>query len=158
LLSASVAADPHVALVVDGDAMVRLGPVVALSLAAPVADQVALAVELEHRRRRGAAHRGLRRGGRVLLAGLERAGAMADPDVIARVHRHADRLSEDPVVGQRLRPQRIDFEPRRRWRVSDDGFRALLEKLTAGGEDGEEREKNEPGDRAARHMALRRAL
>ena len=38
---------------------------------------------------------------------------MDDPDVILRVHRHADRRAEQPVVGERLRPHRIDLEARR---------------------------------------------
>ena len=38
---------------------------------------------------------------------------MHDPDVILRVDAEADRLAEHPVVRQRLRPERIDFEPRR---------------------------------------------
>ena len=38
---------------------------------------------------------------------------MDDPDVVLRIDREADRLAEDPVVGQRLGPQRIHFEPRR---------------------------------------------
>src|SRR4029078_1269543 len=46
------------------------------------------------------------------LRGLERARAMDDPDVLLRVDGHADRLSENPLVRQRLRPQRIDLEPR----------------------------------------------
>ena len=46
-----VAADPDVALVVDGDAVVRRRPLVALAGPAPAADQVAGGIELEHRRR-----------------------------------------------------------------------------------------------------------
>ena len=38
---------------------------------------------------------------------------MDDPDVVLRIDRHADGLPENPLVGQRLRPERIDFEPRR---------------------------------------------
>src|SRR5205814_6839185 len=53
--AAAVAADPHVAAVVDRDAVVRVGPVVALSRPAPVADEIAGGVELENRRRRRAA-------------------------------------------------------------------------------------------------------
>src|SRR5262245_10857414 len=46
------------------------------------------------------------------LAGFERACAMNDPDVILRIDRHADGLAKNPVVRQRLRPKRIDFEAR----------------------------------------------
>ena len=38
---------------------------------------------------------------------------MDDPDVILGVDAEADRLPEHPVVRQRLRPHRIDLEPRR---------------------------------------------
>ena len=57
----AVAADPDVALVVHGDAVVRRRPLEALAGAAPVAQQVAGLVELEHRRRAGAALAGRRR-------------------------------------------------------------------------------------------------
>ena len=39
---------------------------------------------------------------------------MHDEHVIARVHADADHVAEHPVVGQRLGPQRIDLEARRR--------------------------------------------
>ena len=100
-------------LIVDRDAVIRVGPVVALPGSAPVADQIAGGVELENRRRRRAALRGRRIGRRVHLARLERAGAMDDPDVVLGIDGHADRLAENPFVRQRLRPQRIDFEARR---------------------------------------------
>ena len=38
---------------------------------------------------------------------------MDDPDVIALVDPDADRIAEQPVVGQRLRPERIHLEARR---------------------------------------------
>ena len=38
---------------------------------------------------------------------------MHDPDVILRVHAHADRHPEHPAIRQRLWKHRIDFEPRR---------------------------------------------
>src|SRR5690242_3938685 len=37
---------------------------------------------------------------------------MDDPDVVLRIGRDADRITEDPMIRQRLRPQRIDFEHR----------------------------------------------
>ena len=40
-------------------------------------------------------------------------GPVHDPDVVLRVDADADRLAEDPVVRQRLGPERIHFEPRR---------------------------------------------
>ena len=53
----AVAANPDVALVVDEDSVIRLRPVVAFAGTAPVADEIARLVELEHRRRRRAAFR-----------------------------------------------------------------------------------------------------
>jgi hypothetical protein len=38
---------------------------------------------------------------------------MDDPDVVVCIDPDADRLSEHPVIGHRLGPQRIDFEARR---------------------------------------------
>ena len=64
--STTVAADPDVAFVVDGDAVVGIGPFVALSVrahatrATPVSEQVALLIELEDRGRGQTAFRGRR--------------------------------------------------------------------------------------------------
>src|SRR5262249_15132572 len=111
---AAVAADPHVAGVIDGDAVVRGGPLVVLVLdpldAAPVTTEVALLVELEDWRRLGAAHRGL--VVERLLVRRERIRAVDDPDVILRVDRHADRLTLIPVIRKRFRERRIDFKAR----------------------------------------------
>ena len=117
-VAAAVAPDPHVVHVIDEDAVVRRRPfeLAALARTAPVADQVAVRIELEHRRRRNAAL-----GERRILRGadlVDRAeGAwrvpVDDPDVIAGVDRDADRRAEDPVVRQRLGPERIDLEARR---------------------------------------------
>src|SRR5205807_7121313 len=59
-LRAAIAADPDVPFVIDGDAMVRLRPVVALTGSAPMPNQIAILVKLENRRRRGAALRARR--------------------------------------------------------------------------------------------------
>jgi hypothetical protein len=64
-----------------------------------MADQISRRVELEDRRRRRAALRGRRIGGRVHLAGLQRAGAVDDPDVILRVDRNTDCLTKNPLIG-----------------------------------------------------------
>ena len=37
---------------------------------------------------------------------------MDDPDMVLRIDRDADRAPEQPVVGQRLRPHRIDLKNR----------------------------------------------
>ena len=115
----AVAADPDVALVVDRDAVIRGRPLVAFTRSAPVADEIAFRIELEHGRRAGAALAGRRIQLEALLVVAERRrSAMDDPDVIALIDRHADRRSEDPMIGQRLGPERIDFEVRRLNRVA----------------------------------------
>ena len=132
-LPPSVSPNPDVAFVVDGDPVVRLRPVIAGSRTAPVAGQIAVAVKLQHRRRRCAALGDPRCGGGVDLARLERSGAVNDPDVIGAVDRDADRLPENPVIRQRLRPQRIDFEPRRGDAVRRGGRRSPLDEPAAEG-------------------------
>ena len=110
---AVVPADPHVVLVVDEDAVIRLRPFVAGARPAPVADEIARRVELQHRRRAAAA----RRRRRILIGGpfdrVHAIGPVHDPDVVLPVDTEANRLSEHPVVRQRFGPERIDFKPRR---------------------------------------------
>jgi hypothetical protein len=38
---------------------------------------------------------------------------MDDPDMILSIHADANCHTENPVIRQRLRPQRVDLEPRR---------------------------------------------
>ena len=113
VFAAAVAANPHVALVIHGNAVIRVGPVIALARSAPMTDQVAFFVELENRRRGHAAFRGrwLRRG--INLHRLEGIRSVHDPDVILCIHRHADRHALHPMIGKRLRPQGIHFKARR---------------------------------------------
>src|SRR5690349_17048671 len=67
----SISADPDVALVVNRDSMIRIRPVVAIARTAPMADQVAVFIELENGwSRRAALSRGWIRCG-VPLAGFE---------------------------------------------------------------------------------------
>src|SRR4029077_19580813 len=66
-----VAADPDDALAVDGDAVVAFGPLVALAGSAPVIEQVAGLIELEHGRCRGAALAGRRVPGSPQLLGVQ---------------------------------------------------------------------------------------
>jgi len=39
--------------------------------------------------------------------------AMNDPDILLIIHPHADGPAEQPVVGERLGPQRVNLEHRR---------------------------------------------
>ena len=106
----AVAGDPDVALLVDVNAVLGLGPVVARARPAPAPEQLAVGGELQHRRRRDAAAC----LGRGLLCALlvvdQRGGPMDDPDVVLAVDGDAGDLAEDPFVGQRLGPVRIDGE------------------------------------------------
>jgi hypothetical protein len=78
-----------------------------------VADDLAGGIELEHGRRLHAAG-----GGRRVLAGggfvrAEQVVAVDDPHVILRIDRETDDLTQHPMVGKGLRPERVDLEPRR---------------------------------------------
>ncbi len=77
-----------------------------------MAKQVARLIKLQNRRRRAAAHGDgrIRRG--VALARFERALAVNDPDVVLRIHGHADGHSHEPMIRQRLRPKGIHFKHR----------------------------------------------
>ena len=72
---------------------------------------------------------------------------MHDPDVILGVDAEADHLAEDPVVRQRLGPERIDFEPRRLERAPVLRARPSLEHVAGDAErersDGDERRPDE---------------
>ena len=134
----AVAGQPDVALVVDGDAVIAVRPVVALAGPAPRLHQVAGLVVDENRRRHLAALADRSRPARrltrsaapgcasssrprasptLMSAALKLSstvfGPMDGPDVVLRVDRQADRRAGHPVIGQRLRPERIDFEDRR---------------------------------------------
>jgi hypothetical protein len=101
-----------VAFVVDVDAVVGLGPLVALSRATPGFDEISGRIEREHRRRSAAtfAYLELQR----LFVIVERGRtAMNDPDIVLIVHPDPDGRSEQPVIRQRLRPKRVDLERRR---------------------------------------------
>jgi len=110
---ASIAADPDIALVIDGDAMVRDGPVIAFTRTAPVTDQFARLIEFEHWRSGDTALRDGWIAGSVMFPCLQRPGTVNDPDMILGIDGDADGLPENPVIRKRFGPQRIDFEPRR---------------------------------------------
>jgi hypothetical protein len=116
-----------------------------------MADQIAGGIELEDGRRRSAALRDRRGGRRVDLARFERAGAMDDPDVVARVHGDADGLPENPLVGERLRPERIDFEARR-LHAGRLERRLLLEPCRSQPEPGEHGHKRGTDNNVASHV------
>jgi hypothetical protein len=77
-----------------------------------MAEEISGLIELENRRRGGAALRGGRVGGGVDLARFERPRAVNNPDVVFRVGRDADGCAQNPVVRERLGPGQVDFKPR----------------------------------------------
>src|SRR3954468_1939690 len=83
---------------------------------------------------------------------------MDDPDVILRVDGDADRLAKNPLVWQRLRPQRIDFES---WRLyaADGGFHrgAVIERRGPPAEPGEHRDESCSHTHLSRHKSSARA-
>ena len=105
-----VAPDPDVVQVVDEDAVLLVRPLVAVAGTAPGLDDVALLVELDHRRRRHAALGGRWVDRRAALAVGQRSGPVQHPDVVARVDGHTDDVPEQPLVRQRLRPERVHLQ------------------------------------------------
>src|SRR5204863_5967283 len=77
-----IAGDPHVVVIVDIDAVLVVRPRMPRPRPAPGGHEVALAVELEHRRRRLTAERARRieRGAALVLGEAPR--PLDDPDVI----------------------------------------------------------------------------
>jgi hypothetical protein len=108
---AVVAAEPDRRFV-DANAVFLPRPIEALPGAAPSLHEVAFRIELDHRRGGNAADRGRRIAGAKRLPAREAARPMDDPDMIALVDRDTRDLADRPVVGQRLRPERIDLELR----------------------------------------------
>ncbi len=109
-MCASVAAlppDPDVALVIDVNPVLVLRPFVPVAGTAPGAQHRAVRRELDHRRRRHAAHAVL-----AALAGVEGPRTVQHPDVVVGVDVDARDLPEHPVVGQLARPERVDAELR----------------------------------------------
>ena len=103
-VSAPISADPDVVHGVDDDAVIRLWPIVPSSWTTPGPDQIALGIELENGRCREAA---LLRNWRIECRGhlvIRQVPTVNDPNVIARVHRYADRRPEQPMIRKRLGP------------------------------------------------------
>ena len=105
-----IAAEPDEVLLIDADAVLLLGPVVALpgppqacTTLPSGSNSITGGAGTQHLARGGF-------GGGELLAARQAARALDDPDVVALVDRDAGDLAERPVVRQRLRPERIDLE------------------------------------------------
>src|SRR6266446_30670 len=97
---AIVAAEPHEALIVDIDAMLALGPFIALALAAPSLDEIAVNVEHHHGRRR-----------LLEVLALERARPVDEPDIDLRVRGEARHIADLPLR-RHLGPILLHFEGR----------------------------------------------
>jgi hypothetical protein len=108
----AVAGQPHVVVVVHVDAVFAVWPLVALAGSTPRPHQVAGLVEDQHRRRGATARAVGRRLLRTQLALREASGALHHPHVPALVDGHARHLTQDPVVGERLGPERVHLELR----------------------------------------------
>ena len=133
----TVAADPHIALVVDVHAVVGVRPFVTRPGSAPGAHQVARLVEYQHRRRRRAALAHLQVESLFIVVQGRRA-TMDDPHVVLVVHPYADHHAEQPVVGQGLGPERVHLEHRRLHRARLR-FGLVLQHGLADAERGDER-------------------
>ena len=137
------AADPHVVLVVDGDAVLAVGPVVARPGPAPRVHELPRRVELQHRRRRALP---------AILRDCVR--PVQQVDVIAAIDGHRCDMTHDPVVRQ-LRPRRVyleDGDPSRRRRRRQ----GRLRRHRASGNNrgvGEPRDANrDSGGRGSKHQ------
>src|SRR5262249_18348392 len=93
----AVASDQNIALVVDGEAVVRLGPLKALTRTSPVPNKVTRLIELENGRGWYAAGCNGRVEGCALFIPRKRPCPVHYPDVILGVYGHADTHPEYPV-------------------------------------------------------------
>jgi hypothetical protein len=106
-----VAADPDVVARVDLQPVVGGGPGVLVARSAERVHQVALRIELQDVRGRLAADRvRLVRSDVPLVARVQALAAVHDEHVVAGVDADPDRVAEQPVIRQRLGPERIDLE------------------------------------------------
>src|SRR5439155_8521053 len=101
---------PDESAVIDLDAVFAPDPLVTLPGTAPGAQQVALGVEFQHRRRRDTAFRSGRRQACTFFIVGERTRPVYYPDMALGIDGDAAELAENPVVRQRLWPRRLDFE------------------------------------------------
>lgn len=112
LRAAAIATDPYIAFVVDIDAVVGRGPVIAVAGATPMADQVASGIELKDRGRGCATLRLRRLGSCILFFCFERAFAVDDPDMIVGIDTESNNSADDPMIGEWLGPEGIYFKAR----------------------------------------------
>src|SRR4029077_18948012 len=108
--TAAIPGNPDIALVIDGDAVIGVRPIVTLTRTAPMPEKVALLIKLEDWRRSSTALRHGRVGCGMQFSRLKRTLPMNDPDMVLSVHRYPDCHALEPMIRQWLRPQRVHFE------------------------------------------------
>src|SRR5262249_50058262 len=89
----TVATNPNVAFVVDGDAVIGFRPLITFPTAAPMMKEIPGLIELENGRRRNAAFCTGRICRRIHFLFFERSASVDDPHMILRVNRYADRVT-----------------------------------------------------------------
>src|SRR5260370_16594193 len=94
----------------------------------PVADEIALFIELKNGWGHEATLRGRRFRRGVEFHGFESIGAMHDPNVVLGVHGNTHGGTDDPMVGKRLRPEGVDFELGRFYAGGGDGSALLKDR------------------------------
>src|SRR4029077_3311404 len=105
----AIATDPDIALVVDEYPVIRIRPFISFAGPAPMPQQVARLIELEHRWRPGTAFTCLQFQWSLIDAKC-RGTAMDNPHVVVRVDPDSNRRAQNPMIWKRLGPQWVDFE------------------------------------------------
>ena len=90
------AGNPHAIVGIDENAVLGVGPVVAVAGPAPRLEELSVGVELDHRGR-----------GVGALLGRSRAGPMQHPHMVAAIDGHPGRNAHHPVVREPGRPRGI---------------------------------------------------
>jgi hypothetical protein len=100
----AVATNPDVTFVVDGDAVIGIRPLITFTTAAPMMKEISGLIEFENGRRRNTAFCSGRICRRIHFLFFERSATMNDPHMILRVNGYTYRVTQEPVVRQRLGP------------------------------------------------------
>src|SRR5262249_25454177 len=133
--------DPDIAFVVDGYSVIRVGPIVTLAWSSPTRNEVSFLIELQNWGCWSAAYCCRRIRCRMDFVGFERTCAVNDPHMVLSIDGNDNGLSENPVVRQRLWPERVYFET---WSHGSCSFNSglLLQDHTHDDKRAEQREKN----------------
>src|SRR5216683_2452354 len=150
---AAIPANPDVALVVHGNSVIGIRPVVSFSGAAPMADQISSFIKFENGRRSYAAIRAWRIRVAIFFLEFQRAPAMNDPDVVLGIDGNPDRHSNDPMVRHRFGPHRVHFK---HWGLNRGGLDGglLFQHSGSESERGDEREKGRADTQITLHVCI----